>query len=98
MLEVNYMWNETLKYLRNKQSLTQADIADKLGISQTTYGRYETGDIEPGLGSIILLADFYGVSTDYILGRTKYSISSNKSLKTLLTRIQEDLEDIKKTL
>ena len=92
------MWNETLKNLRNKQNLTQTDIAEKLGISQTTYGRYETGDIEPSLGSIILLADFYGVSTDYILGRTKYSISSNKTLKTLISRIQEDLEDIKKTL
>ena len=92
------MWNETLKYLRNKQSLTQADIADKLGISQTTYGRYETGDIEPGLGSIILLADFYGVSTDYILGRTKYSLSTNRDLKSLLSKIQDDLENIKKVL
>jgi len=92
------MWNETLKYLRNKQSLTQADIADKLGISQTTYDRYETGDIEPGLGSIILLADFYGVSTDYILGRTKYSLSTNRDLKSLLSKIQDDLETMKKVL
>lgn len=92
------MWNENLKLLRIKKNLTQKDVAALLGINQASYGRYEIGDIEPKISSIIYLADYYNVTTDYIFGRTKYSIKANKELKQLLSKIQTDLEDIKKML
>lgn len=50
--------------------MRQTDIADFLGIKQTVYSRYERGFQNIPLEFLIRLADFYNVSTDYILGRT----------------------------
>ena len=59
-----------LKSLREEKNLRQADLADFLEISQQAYQRYENGTSEPNGDGFIKLADFYNVSTDYLLGRT----------------------------
>ena len=60
-----------LKDLREDRDLKQSDIAKILNISQVSYGRYELGLSEPTIASLIKLADFYNVSLDYLVGRTK---------------------------
>ena len=64
------MFFQRLKDLREDRDMRQADIADFLGIKQTVYSRYERGYQNVPLEHLIKLADFYKVSTDYILGRT----------------------------
>lgn len=59
-----------IRDLREDNDKTQTEIAEHLGISQTMYARYERGANELPIRHLIKLADFYGVSTDYILGRT----------------------------
>ena len=59
-----------LKELRAVKKLRQSDIAAFLGISRTTYTQYETGVSEPDIDTINKLAEYYNVSTDYLLGRT----------------------------
>ena len=59
-----------LKELREKEKITQSELAKELGISQNTYSQYETGARQPSLDMLIKLAEFYFVSTDYILGLT----------------------------
>ena len=59
-----------LRDLREDHDLKQADIAEMLKIQQTVYSRYERGVQNLPLEYLIILADFYKVSTDYILGRT----------------------------
>ncbi len=61
---------EMLRGLREDHDLTQQQIADILGTSQTMYARYERGANELPLRHLITLADFYKTSTDYLLGRT----------------------------
>lgn len=58
-----------LKELRNMKNLSQSQAADALGISLRTYQNYEYGQREPNIEMIFKLADFYGVTTDYLLGR-----------------------------
>ena len=58
-----------LKELRKQQNITQKDISDYLQTSQQTYSRYEKGQREPDIATIIKLADFFNVSVDYLLGR-----------------------------
>ena len=58
-----------LKELRVNKKLTQEEVSKVLGISRTNYNRYETGKVKPDFNSLILLADFYGVSIDYIVQR-----------------------------
>ncbi|MBP3391736.1 MAG: helix-turn-helix transcriptional regulator [Clostridia bacterium] len=59
-----------LRDLREDHDLTQVDVAAMLNIQQTVYSRYERGVQNLPLDYLIKLADFYKVSTDYILGRT----------------------------
>ena len=60
---------EILKKLRSSKDLTIQEVAEKSGVSYSAYQKYELGIREIGAKSLEKLADFYGVSTDYILGR-----------------------------
>ena len=59
-----------LRDMREDKDLRQREIAEILNVSQTTYSRYESGELDIPSAALIKLADFYGVSVDYILGRT----------------------------
>ena len=59
------------KRLRTSSKLTQAEMAEKLGISRSTIGMYETGAREPDFEILEKIADFFNVDTDYLLGRTE---------------------------
>lgn len=59
-----------LKDLRNSYGLTQDGLAKKLKLSRSTVGMYESGAREPDFGTLELIADFFNVDTDYLLGRT----------------------------
>lgn len=59
-----------LKDLRIDHDMLQKDVAELLHISQTVYSRYERGFQPIPLAHLLVLADFYKTSTDYILGRT----------------------------
>lgn len=64
------MYFQRLRDLREDMDLTQTRISEILGIKQTVYSRYERGYQTIPVEHLIRLADFYNVSTDYILGRT----------------------------
>ena len=59
-----------LRDLREDHDKTQQEIADVLGTSQTMYARYERGANELPMRHLIKLAEYYHVSTDYLLGRS----------------------------
>lgn len=60
-----------LKQLREKVGISQAKFARELvGVSQPLIARYETGAIFPSYPVLIKIADYFNVSTDYLLGRT----------------------------
>ncbi|MFR6065445.1 MAG: helix-turn-helix domain-containing protein [Eubacterium sp.] len=63
-------YTKRIRDLREDNDKTQQEVADYLSTSQTMYARYERGANELPIRHLIKLADFYGVSTDYILGRT----------------------------
>ena len=60
-----------IRDLREDSDMTQTQIANMLGMSQTGYSKYETGENDIPTQILIKLADFYGTSVDYILGLTK---------------------------
>ncbi len=59
-----------LRDLRKDKDLSQAQLAAMLGMSQTGYSKYETGENDIPTDILRKLADFYNTSTDYLLGRT----------------------------
>ena len=60
-----------MRDLREDHDLTQQQVADILGTSQTMYARYERGANELPIHHLLTLCDYYSVSADYFLGRTK---------------------------
>lgn len=61
---------ERMKELRTERSLSQGKLAAELKIGIATYCRYESGMREPGASLLGRMADYYGVSVDYLLGRS----------------------------
>lgn len=59
-----------IRDLREDLDLTQTEIANMLGMSQTGYSKYETGENDIPTSILIKLANFYNTSIDYLLGQT----------------------------
>ena len=59
-----------LKDLREDNNLTQQQVSDLLGIQQTVYSRYERGAQDIPVRHLLVLADYYHTSIDYLPGRT----------------------------
>lgn len=59
-----------LKELRDQKGLYQKDIASYLNVAVSTYSYWENGTYEPDQTALSKLADFFGVTTDYLLGRS----------------------------
>ena len=64
------MYFQRLKDLREDNDMKQVQISELLGIQQTVYSRYERGAQNIPIEHLLFLADYYNVSTDFILGRT----------------------------
>ncbi len=62
---------QQLKNIREDNDVRQKTVADYLGVSQNTYSQYENGVISISPEMLVKLADYFGVSVDYLLGRTK---------------------------
>ncbi|MBE7061102.1 MAG: helix-turn-helix transcriptional regulator [Clostridiales bacterium] len=63
---------ERLIEQRKMNKMTQRQVADALGIKQPSYIRYEKGVAQPSLESLVLLANLFDVSVDFLLGRVEY--------------------------
>lgn len=61
---------KNIRALREDRDIKQREIAEVLGVSQNTYSQYETGVIAYTDQVLLKLADFYGVSVDYLMDRT----------------------------
>lgn len=82
-MQVRLTIQEKLKDLRVERHLTLVELAEQTGISSSALGKYEADDykdISPF--SIVTLAKFYGVSTDYLLGLTEQKITQIQPLKS----------------
>ena len=61
-----------IEELRKKMGLSQEDLAKKLNMTQQRISSYEKGKREPDLETLKLFADFFHVSTDYLIGKTEF--------------------------
>lgn len=59
-----------IKQLREKKEVSQSELASNVGIARNTLSQYETGKRQPDYNTLLKFADYFGVSTDYLLGRT----------------------------
>ena len=64
-------FHETLAGLRRTRGVSQRQVAADLGISQALLSHYENGARGPGLAFVCRVCEYYGVSADYLLGRSE---------------------------
>lgn len=67
---MNTIFTVRIKSLRKEEGKTQDDISKLLKVRRTTYGEYERGRIMPPMDKIRVLADYYNVTVDYLIGNT----------------------------
>lgn len=67
-----------MKEARLKADISQAEAADQIGINRRNYIRYEKGENQPSLVSLVILADLFEVSIDYLLGRSIVDLSNEE--------------------
>ena len=87
-----------LKDIRTKRNLTQQQVADDIGCSAVVYSRYENGSRQPSIETLLRLADLFGVTVDYLLGRqnvenstlSKYEIELVTAARNADDRARED--------
>ena len=101
------MFPERLKALRLEANLTQNDVSRQFGVSQPTYSNWEKGEKKPTPDKYPKIAEFYNVSTDYLLGKsdyknsdeinlTEFEILYRKTSKNLTEQQKKDLEEVLK--
>lgn len=64
------IFSERLKQLRKERGLTQKEMAELLGLKLRAYQYYESGEHEPSLDNLVIVADTLQTSIDYLTGRT----------------------------
>lgn len=67
---MNGLFTERLRELRAEQGVSQIMLAESLGVSKGIISLWENGLREPTLSNLVALADFFGVTLDYLTGRT----------------------------
>lgn len=88
-----------LRDLRNDKDMTQSEVADIIKTSANYYGEYENGKREIPIDRILLLAEFYNVSLDYITRRTNVkSVATNENVPTKYKPDETALISMYKTL
>ncbi|WP_430612484.1 helix-turn-helix domain-containing protein [Enterococcus sp. DIV0876] len=84
-----------LKELRLSKNLTQQDLGNIIHVSKVSISGYERGERSPDTETLTAIADYFKVSTDYLLGRENNKLESGKSTKvdTIAAHIDDDITD-----
>lgn len=87
-----------LKKVRELKGATQMQVSKETGINNKTLSGYERGVSEPDLSTLVLLADYYSVSTDFLLEVNTKDDNNNKKIHDLSPESQKELERYKELL
>ena len=91
-------YKNRIRDLREDMDLRQIDVANSTGIDQKTLSNYETGKTNPDSVALIKLANFFGVSIDYLVGYSSISIKNNRDISLRLEKIIGELNELQKNI
>ncbi len=90
------MLHERIKDLRQARHMTQVELAKELGLTKQCVSNWENGNIAPSIEMLMRLADFFCVSTDYLLGRDDNQSLGVEGLNPAeIVHIQQIINDLK---
>lgn len=80
---MNHFLNDNIKMLRKQQGLSQVELSTQLNVSKQCVSNWENDNVQPSIEMLIKLADFFHVSTDFLLGRSFKTILDVSDLTDL---------------
>jgi len=86
-------FNVRLRDLRNEWKLTQGELAEKTGIRRANLSHYEKGNRWPQVEGLVLLAEYFGVTVDYLLGLSDYRSYPKQDIYTIAGKLIIDIEE-----
>lgn len=90
------MLNERIKELRIANNLTQVDLATDLSVTKQCISNWENNNILPSVDMLVKLANYFSVSTDYLLGIDNHKyLDVNGLTDTQISHIRQIISDIK---
>lgn len=95
------MFASRIKYLRQSKELNQVQLAEKLGVKKQSISNWENDNIMPSVEMVVKIADFFHVSTDYLLGRDAQGVDAVSMLDVTgltprqIKHIQQIVNDLK---
>ena len=92
------LMKQFMEVVREDRDLRQIDVANAVGIDQQTISNYETERTRPDSEALIRLADYFGVSIDYLVGRTDTETLNRAALDQALEHIEAELAALRRTL
>ncbi len=91
------MLNDNIKSLRLARGINQVELAKVLGVTKQTISNWENNNIQPSIEMLVSLADYFGTSTDYLLGRNKINMVDLEGLPSdVHQHLIQIINDIKK--
>ena len=94
-------FGENLRKLRDRHDMTQEALGKLLNVTQSTIAYYESGKKQPTLETLIIIADYFEVSTDFLLNRTNRVSTASEISKTdieLLNKINKLSDENRKEI
>lgn len=92
------MLNERIRKLRVAQGYSQVALAEKLGVSKQAVSNWENDNIQPSIDMLVRLADQFGVTTDYLLGReSELQLDMRGLSPEVIGHLSLLLDDLRKT-
>lgn len=90
----NEIFGRRLKECRKNKGKNQEQVAEQIGISRARYSHYENNHVEPDLDLIRKMADYFNVSSDYLLGRTDVpDVEETDRRKIIINKIATEFRD-----
>ena len=91
------MLHEQIRRLRMARGITQVELAHRLGVSKQSVSNWESNNIQPSIELLEKIADLFGVTTDYLLGREPLRMLDVSGLAALqITHLQMLVADLRK--
>lgn len=90
------MLAERLKQLRSQKNITQSTLANSIGIGKTTLAAYEQGKSEPNNNTLVKIAEYFNVTTDYLLGISPCKSDENDAIFKKIGLSDKSIENLEK--
>lgn len=91
------MLGRTIKKLRLERGINQEELGRRVGVSKQSISNWENENIMPSIELLLRLADFFGVTTDFLLGRTEARVLDTTGLTNEeLSHVQIIIDDIRR--